>query len=53
MVSLTTPPYTETVNWYVGKHIYEASPEQIAAIRKIEGENARDVQELNKRKVEN
>ncbi len=51
--SLTTPPFTETVNWYVGKHIYEASPEQIEKIKEIEGENARKVQKLNARKVEN
>jgi carbonic anhydrase len=49
--SLTTPPYTESVDWLIRKHIFEASPEQIFAIEKIEGDNARHVQELNKRKV--
>ncbi len=41
--SLTTPPYTESVRWYVLKHVFEASPEQIEAINKIEGDNARHV----------
>lgn len=42
--SLTTPPYTESVNWYIDKHIFEASPQQIQAINKIEGDNARHIQ---------
>ena len=42
--SLTTPPYTESVNWYVMKEIFEASPEQILRINSIEGDNARHVQ---------
>jgi carbonic anhydrase len=42
--SLTTPPYTETVNWFVLKHIIEASPNQIYSINKIEGNNARHIQ---------
>jgi len=49
--SLTTPPYTETVNWIIRKHIFEASPEQIAAIEKMEGDNARHVHALYSRKV--
>ncbi len=49
--SLTTPPFSETVNWFVGKYIVEASPEQIAAIEKMEGDNARHVQALKDRKV--
>lgn len=44
--SLTTPPFTESVRWYITKHIFEASPEQIEAINKIEGNNARHVQAL-------
>ena len=44
MGSLTTPPYSESVNWYVLKHIFEASPEQIHKINKIEGDNARHIQ---------
>jgi len=42
--SLTTPPYTESVNWYVMKEIFEASPEQIMRINSIEGDNARHLQ---------
>jgi carbonic anhydrase len=50
--SLTTPPYTETVEWLVVKDIYQASPEQIRRINLIEGDNARRVQALYGRKVE-
>jgi len=50
--SLTTPPYTESVNWYIDKHIYEASPEQIHAIEKIEGHNARRIQQIHERIIE-
>lgn len=42
--SLTTPPYTESVEWFILKHIIEASPEQIYAINEIEGDNARHIQ---------
>lgn len=49
--SLTTPPYTETVRWYVLKHIFEASPAQIEAINKVEGNNARHVQALYGRTI--
>lgn len=49
--SLTTPPFTETVNWYVLKHIFETSPAQIEAINKVEGNNARHVQALYGRTV--
>ncbi len=42
--SLTTPPFTESVRWYITKHIFEASAEQIEAINAIEGNNARHVQ---------
>ncbi|MEM9363249.1 MAG: carbonic anhydrase family protein [Bacteroidota bacterium] len=50
--SLTTPPYSETVRWYVTKGILEASPEQIKRILKIEGSNARHIQALNEREIE-
>lgn len=50
--SLTTPPYTEAVQWFVDKNIFEASPQQIQLINKIEGNNARHVQALYGRKVE-
>jgi carbonic anhydrase len=49
--SLTTPPYTESVRWYIAKHIFEASADQIEAINKIEGNNARHVQALYGRSV--
>ena len=49
--SLTTPPFTESVRWYITKHIFEASAEQIEAINKIEGNNARHVQALYGRTV--
>ena len=49
--SLTTPPYSETVKWIVKKSILEASPEQIMAIEKMEGDNARHVQAMYARKV--
>ncbi len=49
--SLTTSPYSETVNWIVKKSILEASPEQIVAIEKLEGDNARHVQGVYTRKV--
>ncbi len=49
--SLTTPPYTESVRWYITKHIFEASAAQIEAINKVEGNNARHVQALYGRSV--
>lgn len=51
--SLTTPPYTETVDWLIVKDIQQASPEQIRRIHHLEGDNARHVQALYGRKVEN
>jgi len=50
--SLTTPPYSESVNWIIAKKIFEASEEQIAKIEKLEGNNARHVHALNNRKIE-
>ena len=50
--SLTTPPYTETVTWLIIKHVFEASPAQIATFKKLEGNNARHVQALFGRKVD-
>lgn len=50
--SLTTPPYTETVRWGVLKRIHEASPEQIAFLNRLEGDNARHIQAVHGRRVE-
>ena len=50
--SLTTPPYTESVDWIIRKYIFEASPEQVATIEKMEGDNARHVQALYDRKID-
>ena len=50
--SLTTPPHTETVDWLVLKHVKEASPEQIEKINSIEGDNARHVQALYGRAID-
>ena len=50
--SLTTPPYTESVKWIIMKRILEASPDQIKYINKLEGNNARHVQALFGRSIE-
>lgn len=50
--SLTTPPFTEAVNWIVLKDVKEASDQQIDRIKSIEGDNARKVQILYDRIVE-
>lgn len=51
--SLTTPPCTEGVNWYVMKNPNTASKEQIEQIAKfMPKNNYRPVQALNERKVE-
>ncbi|MDX2445538.1 MAG: carbonic anhydrase family protein [Bacteroidales bacterium] len=50
--SLTTTPYTESVEWFIMKKILEATPEQIQHINKLEGNNARHVQALFGRNIE-
>ena len=50
--SLTTPPYTETVHWAVLEHVLEASPQQIAYMNMLEGNNARHIQSINGRRIE-
>ena len=42
--SLTTPPYTESVSWFVVKKIFTASPDQIKKINLVQGSNARFIQ---------
>lgn len=49
--SLTTPPYTETVQWWVSRHVYSASAEQVQRIYGIEGDNARHIHILGNRRV--
>ncbi len=51
--SLTTPPYTEAVNWIILKEIKQASSAQIGLVSDFEGSNARDVQFLYDRVIEN
>lgn len=49
--SLTTPPCTEGVQWYVLRTVEMLSPEQLAAFTRAAGPNARGVQPLNGRRV--
>lgn len=50
--SLTTPPCSENVQWYLLKQPVQASKEQIEAFRKYYVDNERPVQELNNRTIE-
>ena len=50
--SLTTPPYTESVNWLVAKEVIEAAPLQIQRINFVEGDNARRIQPLYSREID-
>ncbi|GMF22067.1 unnamed protein product [Phytophthora fragariaefolia] len=50
--SLTTPPYSEGVEWVVVSDMLEASAEQLERYRQfLPSPNARDTQKLNGRKV--
>ncbi|MGO3913752.1 carbonic anhydrase family protein [Enterococcus viikkiensis] len=49
--SLTTPPLTEGVEWYVMEHRLEVSAEQLKRFVAIHGKNNRDCQTLHQRKV--
>jgi len=51
MGSLTTPPCSEGVNWMVMKTPVFASKEQIAALNKAMGDNARPKQPANNRLI--
>lgn len=50
--SLTTPPYSEIVNWLVLDQVFQASPEQIEEIARVEGYNARHIQAPHARMVD-
>lgn len=50
--SLTTPPCSENVQWYLLKQPQEASEEQIKHFRKFYVDNERPVQELHDRFIE-
>lgn len=45
--SLTTPPCSENVAWFVFENPVTASAEQIAALARIEGQNARPLQRVS------
>jgi carbonic anhydrase len=49
--SLTTPPCSEHVHWYVLKQPIEASPAQVAQFRKLYPRNVRPIQPLHERHV--
>lgn len=49
--SLTTPPCSEQVAWFVLQRPIEASKEQIAAFRKVISGNNRPTQPLNRRTI--
>ncbi|WP_307893507.1 carbonic anhydrase [Bacillus swezeyi] len=49
--SLTTPPCTEKVKWYIFEQSIEMSKKQIQAFQQIFPDNHRPVQPLNKRNV--
>jgi carbonic anhydrase len=50
--SITIPPCTEGVDWYVMKKPVEVSPTQIAAFAKLFPDNARPIQPANDRRIE-
>ena len=49
--SLTTPPCTEGVSWYVLKHQSPVSADEIAAFAKLYPKNARPIQKTNGREI--
>ena len=49
--SLTTPPCSEGVTWFVMGSPLEASPQQLAAFQSLLGNNARPIQDLHNRAV--
>ncbi len=49
--SLTTPPCTETVTWFVLQEYAQLSSQQLDAFRRILGNNFRPLQKRNQRTV--
>jgi len=49
--SLTTPPCSEDVNWFVMKTPLLASPDQISRLKTYQAHNSRPLQPVNGRKV--
>lgn len=49
--SLTTPPLSENVEWYVMKHPVTLNTEQLKAFRKYYDDNNRKIQETNHRAI--
>jgi carbonic anhydrase len=49
--SLTTPPCTEGVSWYMLKNPMEVSPDQIARLGRLYPMNARPTQPRNDRDI--
>lgn len=50
--SLTTPPCSEGISWFVFTQAVEIGPEQLEAFHSCFAENARPIQELNDREIE-
>jgi carbonic anhydrase len=50
--SLTTPPYSESVTWLVLDQVHDAAAEQIEALNRIEGNNARHIQAQRARTID-
>ena len=50
--SLTTPPCSEGVKWYLMSTLVEVSPEQVEAFRAVVRNNNRPVQALNGRAIQ-
>lgn len=53
MGSLTTPPCTESVSWYVMKDAVEVAAKQVAKFADLIDKNARPVQDVNRRFILN